>query len=425
MIDFHHNIFFYYRGPEPSKPEQKEQQLENNTTKALTNTLSYCSPVVAQKFLKSLGITTSGKVEIELQRNIDIANIGPSVPRLLLGLIDKAENNEDSIRAGLKKSGDRDSRPDAYLYGEDFVVLIESKVGNSKLELNQMQYHYQKLKKSAIESPKFKVHTWAEIYQFFVRLLPELKCKDQFLVEQFTQYLEYKGMSEFSGFEQGMFDFFVNDEKDPDTKQWIRGTMDLFGKKISHGLQVLNPLFYEIYHVGNFSVADDHFWVAFGREKNFGKYAHQTIKLYDYGLDVCANIELMPAVMKLKEKILSDELKFREIVSGLPKPFIVCIEERKHKQASIYDYQLKETLKAGVSELYDPESNDLSDPKSNGFDKIKLLLNQIPFPYIYFKKCIEREHILELSSKGKADDLINEILAIMIEFDTLVEYINR
>lgn len=37
MTDFHRNIFSYYKGA--SQPEQdREQQLEDNTTKALVNT---------------------------------------------------------------------------------------------------------------------------------------------------------------------------------------------------------------------------------------------------------------------------------------------------------------------------------------------------------------------------------------------------
>lgn len=46
--DPHHNIFYFYRGPE-SKEKKKDLdsismdiQIENNTTKALINVLKYC-----------------------------------------------------------------------------------------------------------------------------------------------------------------------------------------------------------------------------------------------------------------------------------------------------------------------------------------------------------------------------------------------
>jgi len=103
----------------------------------------------------------------------------------------------------LAETTNGDSQPDAWLYGEDFVVLIESKVGKASLELDQMQRHFQKLLKDALQPPKYQVRTWAEVHKFFVNLLPKLRDeKDKWLVEQFAQYLEWKGMTEFTGFEE-------------------------------------------------------------------------------------------------------------------------------------------------------------------------------------------------------------------------------
>jgi hypothetical protein len=55
MTDLHRNVFYYYKGAK--QPEQKlyDQQLENNTTKALINTLEHSSQseqIVARKFLE-------------------------------------------------------------------------------------------------------------------------------------------------------------------------------------------------------------------------------------------------------------------------------------------------------------------------------------------------------------------------------------
>jgi len=424
MTDFHDNIFYYYRGPEQSQQKQLDPQLENNTTKALVNTLKHCDSAVALKFLEWLGITATGKVETELQKTtIGKERIHRTSQRLLLGLTAVPERRGNSICTNLERSVNGDSRPDGWLYGEDFVVLIESKVGNASLEPNQMRSHFCKLKVDTPQEPKCEVRTWAEVHQFFVTLLPELKDKNKFLVEQFTQYLEYKNMSEFSGFEEEMFEFFVHAEKDSDTKQEIRGRMDLLGKKVllkPNGLQVLNKSFYTMHHVGNFGSKDDHFWVAFG-PKEFGNYAHQTISLYDYGLDVFVNIELAPAVKKLREKIRNEELKFREIVSELPEPFRVIIEERKNKQASIFDYYPIATLEAGIRKLPNPEPYGLKDPKSNGFDYLERLLEQIKFPYVSLRKRIDRKRILKL----KGDDLVEEVVRFMKAFNPLVEFINK
>ena len=53
MADFHRNVFYYYHGAHHSEHE-REQQLENNTTKALANTLEHCSDSVVIWFLSWL-----------------------------------------------------------------------------------------------------------------------------------------------------------------------------------------------------------------------------------------------------------------------------------------------------------------------------------------------------------------------------------
>ena len=42
MVDFHHNIFCYYRGFKDEE-QSRIRQLEDNTTKALINTLEHGS----------------------------------------------------------------------------------------------------------------------------------------------------------------------------------------------------------------------------------------------------------------------------------------------------------------------------------------------------------------------------------------------
>ena len=55
--DPHHNIFYFYRGPESmqkrieSDSYSKDIQLENNTTKALINALKRCTPEICKKFI--------------------------------------------------------------------------------------------------------------------------------------------------------------------------------------------------------------------------------------------------------------------------------------------------------------------------------------------------------------------------------------
>ena len=428
MTDFHDNVFYYYRGARQSQQGQYDQQLEDNTTKALVNTLQHCNPSVALRFLEWLGIETTGRVRVELQKaSIGRERIRSALQRLLLGLVAVPKPRDDSIASELNGPVDGDSRPDAWLYGEGFVVLIESKVGDASLRSDQMSCHLRKLQVDTKHQPKCQVRTWADVHQFF-RRLSELNDKDKWLVEQFSQYLEWKGMTEFTGFEEWMFPFLVSDEQDAENKARIRHAMEGFGEKIldePNGLRALDASFYEMGNVGNFHSGDDHFWVAFGPAKpaNFRNLAHQTISLYDYGLDVFVNVELSPAVNLLRERLRDARQTFIELVTALPGPFSVRIEERKKlAQPRNFDYYPIATLEAGTYRRPHSGRYGLKNPASSEFNDLDRLL-EIEYPYFSLRRRIERKQVLNLSS-GNGDALVDKVLSVMKEFHPLVAFIN-
>lgn len=426
MTDFHHNIFYYYRGAK-QRGRKQEQQLEDNTTKALINTLQHCDSAVATEFLKSLGITIANDstIEFELQKpTIGYEKIRHRTQRLLLAIVGTPQHGNASICTQLVGPFEGNSRPDAWIYGEDFVVLLESKVGDSALEPNQMRCHWQKLQMDIQLPPRCKILTWAEVHQFFANRLPDLQEKDKWLVEQFTQYLEWTGMTKFVGFEESVFEFFVHEEKDPRVKQWMRNTMCALAEQVlhsDHGLRAFDG-FYTHYHVGNFGKKDDHFWVAFG-PPNFRKLAHQTVSLHDYGLDVFVNVELLPAVKRLRKKIKGSESTFRKVISELPSPppFTVQIQERKAKRVMVFDYYTIADLEAGV---HDSVPYGLKDPQSLGFDYVCTLLKQIQYPYLSVRRRLNRKQVVELSKRG-GKDLVDEIVGITKAFHSLVQFVNE
>jgi hypothetical protein len=427
MTDFHHNVFYYYRGAQRSDRD-REQQLEDNTTKALINTLDHCSRTVALMFLAQLGIEATEPVECELQKaTISGGEIGSKSQRLLLGIVPSKE--EENSCAKWEESVEGDSLPDAWLYGDDYVVLVESKVVGS-LELDQMRRHFQKLRMGTDQQPKCKVCTWAEVHQFF-KVLPddELTDRDKWIIGQLTQYLEWIGMAEFTGLEPGMFDYFAAriDDRDEDDRQWVRGTMRSFAEKVLDKLQILDGSFYQGYHAGQLQLKDDHCWVAFGPgNTEFKLWAHQTMSLYAHGLDVFVNVELKPAVVRLRKKISQDKQTFREAISRLPVPFSVQLEERKQKQASQHNYYTIARLEAGCREAPNLGQYGLKDPKlgQHGFNYIEKLLEQIHLPYLSVRRCIDRNRALELS-QGGGHSLVDEVVGIMKDFHPLVEFINE
>ncbi len=421
MADFHHNIFYYYRGAQRSGQE-RERQSEDNTTKALINTLKHCDLKVTFEFLGWLGIKATKPVRLELQKaTISKGEIGNKSQRLLLGIVPTKEIEDPCAELGRTAAGEKDSFPDAWIYGDNFVVLVESKVAGregASLELGQMERYHQKLLVDTEQQPDCRIHTWAEVHRFFKNLSDELgdelTPKDKWLIEQFTQYLEWIGMAEFIGLEQGMFDYFATriDDRNEDDRQWVRGTMRSFAEKILEGLQTVDSSFYQNYDVGRLLLKDDHCWAAFGpKDKKYRRLAHQTVSLYDYGLDVFVNVELKPAADRLRKKVVQDKQAFREPISKLPGLFSVQVGERKLIRGSLYEYTLIDSL----------ESDKLDE---HGFDRVEKLLRKLPLPYLTVRRRIDRDQALELSyTDGRP--LIEEVVGILKVFHPLVEFINE
>lgn len=91
------NVFYYYRGPSSKKEGQFDKQTEDNTTKALINTLENSEKDLLMCFLKNTGIDIkiNDKVAYDLQVSEEL------------------------------------SRPDALIQIDKYNIFIESKIGAS------------------------------------------------------------------------------------------------------------------------------------------------------------------------------------------------------------------------------------------------------------------------------------------------------
>jgi hypothetical protein len=423
VADFHHNVFYYYHGAHRSEQE-REQQLENNTTKALVNTLEHCGDGVAIRFLSWLGIKTVDRGLVELQRpTVEMARPPDGPKSLLLGLVPRGmERSCDELLAGATNQAG-DSYPDAWIHGSDFVVLVESKI-LSPLDPGQFQRHYRKLTSLAATSPRCLVQTWADVYTCFQSMLPaaDLTSTDRWLIRQFLQYLAWTGLGPFVGFTSGMFAYFV-DRDDEDARQWVRGTMSSLGEELLPRLRELDP-FYEDYDAGVLRRDDTHCWVAFGPGKNaYRRYAHLTVALYKDYLSIFVNVELASAIRLLRERVRSDSAAFQAILCGIPEPFTLEIQERRQTQGSLYRPHPVASLAA--SDLCHPDASPA------GLNQLELLLEQSwkparrIYPYFTVTKRLTQDSVLDLSRDGQAGELIDRIASVARELHPLVALINN
>lgn len=191
------NIFFYFKSRSHEKGNILDYQIEDNTTKALINTLSLSEPKVLRTFLEQLNIDAPDTISTSFEL----------------------------------QSVKEESRPDAVIWLGQYEILIESKV-HIQLEIEQLVKHLKAIKKgkllaitnnykesfivASLNDNRVIFTTWRDVYYIFKNLLPSIKdSQSLFLIKQFLEYLEIISMAPFTGWSKKDFEAFLFGELDP------------------------------------------------------------------------------------------------------------------------------------------------------------------------------------------------------------------
>ena len=231
-------------------------------------------------------------------------------------------------------------------------------------------------------------------------------------------------MAQFNGLKDWMFGYFVKHD-DESKRQRVASALPSFAKAIQTQLQSFDP-FYASYDVGTLRPEHDSCWIAFGPADNkYRNGAHQTVALFAHSLDVFVNVEMVPAVNKLRQKIKNNRQGFRSAIAGLPvdkRPFSVLIWERRQIQAELYEYRLIASLETDHFRSAKSKRHGLQDPQlgSYTFDYIEQLVQKIPYPNITVVRHINRDEAVSLGTA-----LVNQVVGIMQEFHPLVQFLNQ
>ena len=417
-MDLHCNLFYSYRGPD-TRSVDRDRQLENNLTKALINTLDLGGKSVWRPFLDALGLAKTSRAKFLLQRrNLPSRAAASKRDRILLGISKQPSDWSPSRRREIRY----ESLPDAWVYGDTFAVLVESKVGDSDFSPSQMESHRARLWQNSGKAPKVVKKTWQEIHCLFCDILTSLTdgSSTDLLVRQFIQFLEYSGMTGFNGFRPDHFDYFTLHDDD-DARRWVVDQVHGLADRVKIGLRKVSS-FYEAAHVGQLPLWRSDCWCGFGPEKGaFKQVTHQTMFLRSDGIAVAVNTERKPAAKRLKKLLRDPEsaLLFRRALKEQHnlEPFDLLIEERVYAgRPRCFEYNRKMCLTSSM--LTTKVTSDVA------WTAFRETIRLLPLPYLKLQRLIPRDRLLELS-KHNPSKAVDRVATSMKRNHKIVEMLNK
>ena len=419
LLDFHHNIFYFYKGSQKDDSE-RTRQLEDNTTKALINILENIDQEIVVKFLYYIGLSSFkiNNIQYCLQRN----NIGKSSLRRKKELVLLAIVPEKKNILPISYKNKNYSRPDAWIYNDDFAILLESKVVGC-LDYSQMREHYKKLDIKSQSEPKLIEITWSDIYTFFkseIELLSKTKQTiTKFLLGQFTEYLDMANLTEFTGFDSEFFDYFFYHDNE-ESRKWVKNKINSFVSLIFDEMSSVDKSFYQSFDIGVLSKKKNYSWVAFGpKDKKYRKVTHLSIKFNSQGIEIFINIETKPATDQLKNVILCKSNEFVQAIKKLciNDKLTFIVEKREQKQVSDYDF-----IKLFQVESFAFLDTDFSDSTYEFF--VNSIINT-RLPSINIIKKIHRKDAIAMSSGDSPEQLVKELSRIANKFHGFISFCNQ
>ena len=203
--DPYQNIYYYYRGPTAKGSAKTKKlydiQLENNTTKALINTLIHCNPIICQDFLiemLKIPIESNDFKYLLQTQTIGEQKIKTRPNRIIWVICSKAKClKEIKLPKKIPPLSLEKSLPDAWIWNDNAVILVESKT-HTPVDIDQLIRHREFL---TLDSDLIVSH-WEEIHTYFINFIKTNKTisgKDRFLIQEFSKYLELVSLSSFSG----------------------------------------------------------------------------------------------------------------------------------------------------------------------------------------------------------------------------------
>ncbi|MCD4684098.1 MAG: hypothetical protein K8R86_12510 [Bacteroidales bacterium] len=316
------NIFNYYRGQnlyKNSDETETDYQIEDNTTKALINTLEKSTNEVVKKFLHEFGISTDKQAIYELQPTLSYSR-----PDAVISIGNQNIYIESKVAANLDIEQIKnhikgfESRDDIIL-----VITLKNEDENCLLQFNNVKFL-----------------TWNEIWKCFSNIRPNDRVSE-FLINEFLNYLEDNNMTEFNIWKQKDFNafLFIEEDKDKERRRNVKGKFSSFMEKI-HG-QILKDGFYPNTKINMQTKIEENTFYIWGNFvekgiKNSINIAHFLLRISALGISLGINIEGVIPTRRFEKKLDGASSEFTEICNQLD-GYSLILSKRWQKQVQIYD----------------------------------------------------------------------------------------
>jgi len=411
-----HNVFLAYPGARTGD-DARLRQHEDNLTKALVNTLVHGGPKLRQAFLDLCGVQLDGCLSCAMQTDEPPgAGVRHRRRRVLLGVVPPGVAPGDRAPAGSRPSSTGRRRPDAWLWGRGFSVLIEAKVDGA-LDEAQWEDHARWLAGDEGGIERCEIG-WPDVHRALSCALPKLDNElDRWLARQLCDYLEHTHMAGFTGLESDFFDYF-HDPGDEETRVWVRDTFGALAGRIRERLVEVDPWYADV-DIGRLEGTAQQAWMAFGSvDKSYRQFAHLTLAAGADGLELKVNVELKAAIQRLRAVLRHDPVGFRLALASLPSetPVSVVVEERIAERPRVFRCEPRAVF--ALSALLDPRIGEAT------FSLFTTLVNTIPLPYVTIGGLLARTTAEKLSTVDSGKPVVDEIVARMQALHPLVARIN-
>lgn len=411
MKDPHQNIFFYYRGPSKQKEASLcDFQVEDNTTKSLINILEFCWQTgfkdLLNVFLNAINAPKRPVATFKLQKGS-----GGSRPDALIDLADYNIYIESKVRATLDI--DQIKRHLKNINPQDILLVITNN-----------RHNEEELKKNG--DNRLRYLEWAELHKICLKIVEKIRNDKKLtaimqLIKQFIDYMEVVVMTEFCGFKDDDFDFWI--DQNPYHKPFLKNKLGALATIIKEKLPKDIGTEYSSVVSGNISGKDEHAWVAIKRPKDRRDKFNQcnfTIEISKSCLDINVVIRNgrtnnpRTPIGVFFNKISNNPERFLQVIKSLKEEARIVISKRLPKRG--------ERITPGNEKwdkFFDMRLCDITNKQDALY--IYDVLKKAALPGIHFQYSIDRGSKVLIEPEA----LIEKPISIITEFSPILAYLKE